>query len=313
MLRLLFIVSCIAVPVAASEPPITAIAFGPKGDHVVGVSQRGLQIYRWPGLELTRTLGASMPNVHAVAFSQDGKHFAVGGGFPSEAGVVSVLSWPSGKTVATFTGHDDSVRAVAWLDNSRLISASMDRTIKQWDLQRKEPAATLAGHSRSVDALCLLSDGKILVSAGADQSLRVWELETGGLLRSLNQHTAVVNALALRPVENGLPMIASAASDRTIRFWQPTIGRMVRYIRLDAVPLSLAWFSDGKRIVAGCNDGHVRIVDSQELTVLRESPTIDGWAYAIKSHPTDESVVVAGSNAQIRRLNWKKVVGSANQ
>ena len=86
-------------------------------------------------------------------------------------------------------------------------------------------------------------DGKTLVSAGVDQSVRVWDLESAKLIRSLNQHTKPVHALALRPTEVGLPMVASAAGDRTIRLWQPTIGRMVRYVRLDAEPLNIAWQS----------------------------------------------------------------------
>jgi len=202
-----------------------------------------------------------------------------------------------------FDDHDDSVRSVAWLDDTRLLTASIDREIKLWDLEKKvNPVLTFKGHSRSVDAVCLLKDGKTLVSAGVDQSLRVWDLESAKLIRSLNQHTKPVHALALRPAEIGLPMVASAAGDRTIRLWQPTIGRMVRYVRLDAEPLNIAWLSDGSRIVASCVDGRVRVIDADEVKVVQTLTAIEGWAYAIGVHPSDGSVAVGGSNGQLRRV-----------
>ena len=299
-----------SAPGSPTEPPITAIAFAPSGESLVAVSQSGLHVFNWPNLKLVRTVDVSSPNLHAVAFSADGKHVAVGGGSPAEQGIVSVLSWPAAKLVATLDGHDDSVRAVTWLDKSRLISASIDRNIKLWDIKTGSAFSTLKGHSRSVDAVCLLPDRKILVTTGVDQSVRVWDLHASTLVHSLNQHTGNVQTLALRPAKGGLPMIASGSTDRTIRFWQPTIGRMVRYIRLDSEPLSMAWFHDGHRIAAACSDGHVRIVDTQQLRVMLDLSAVDGWAYAIRAHRSDGSIVVAGSNGQIHRFERHTLDGT---
>ena len=139
-----------------------------------------------------------------------------------------------------------------------------------------------------------------------DQSLRVWDLESAKLLRSLNQHTKSVNAVALRPAEDGLPMVAAAAGDRTIRFWQPTIGRMVRYVRLEAEPLNIAWMNSGTRILAACVDGRIRVVDPEEVEVTETLPAIDGWAYAIAVHPNDGSVTVGGTDGQLRRIELRE-------
>ncbi len=305
MLRLiLLLVAGLASPsVAATRPPITAIAFAPKGQSLVAVSQSGLHIFAWPELKLTRTIKLSIPNLHAVAFSPDEKLLAVGGGSPAEEGLVSLVSWPEGELVATLDGHhDDSVRSVAWVGPSRLISASIDRTIILWDLKTREAISTLTGHSRRVNAVCLLPESQMFISTGVDRSVRVWDLKSRTLVRSLNQHTGDVQTLSLRPSPGGLPMIASGASDRTIRFWQPTIGRMVRYIRLQSEPLSMAWLPDGRRLAAACSDGHLRLVDADELKLLGDLPAIDGWAYAIQVHPSDGSIAVAGSNGQIRRI-----------
>ena len=292
-----------SLSVVANEPPITALAFTPEAKQVVAVSQSGIHVYSWPELDHKRAIRTSALNLHCLAFSPNEKYLAVGGGAPSEEGVVEVFSWPEGEPVTRFDSHKDSVRSVVWQDDVKLLSGSIDRDIKLWHLKKETNAvSTLKGHSRSVDAICLIENGRTLVSSGADQSLRVWDLESGSLIRSLNQHTKPVNALRLRPIKGGLPMVASAARDKTIRFWQPTIGRMVRYIRLDSEPLNIAWLKDGSRILASCKDGHLRVIDPVQVVVTQDLSSIDGWAYSIAVHPTDGSVVVGGTNGQVRRV-----------
>ena len=77
---------------------------------------------------------------------------------------------------------------------------------------------------------------------------------------------------------------------------------MVRYIRLDSEPLNIAWLKDGSRILASCKDGHLRVIDPVQVVVTQDLSSIDGWAYSIAVHPTDGSVVVGGTNGQVRRV-----------
>ena len=314
-LALLALATCWITDIVAAEPPITDIAFSPDGKIVIAASQAGLQIQRWPSLQRQRTIECEASNLHCLEFSSTGRYLAVGGGSPSEDGNVELFSWPAGEHVSTLVEHTDSVRALAWLSETRLASAGFDRSIRirenVLDGSALPPAQkdagslrTLNGHSRSVAALCFLNGQEILVSAGDDQSLRVWDLQKGVLIRSLNQHTKVVHDLALRPSDGGLPMIASASGDRTIRFWQPTIGRMVRYVRLESEPLCIAWL-DSDRVVAGCVDGHVRVVDANDVAVTTTQAAIDGWAYAIAVNAVDGTVAAAGTAGQIRRVDLR--------
>ena len=298
--------TCLLLGVAsvalAIEPPLTDVAFDPLGNSVVATSQSGLQVYSWPNLKRQRTVETSASNLHCVTFSPSGKRLAVGGGDPSEQGSVELFSWPALESTAIDRRREDSVLAVAWRDATRLVTSGLDREIKMSSLDSDEPPRSFKGHSRGVGDICLLQEGKTLVSAGHDHSVRVWDVESSQLVRSLNQHTERVRAAALRPAVTGLPMVATAAADRTIRFWQPTIGRQVRYVRLEAEPLDIAWFQDGSRVVAACVDGRIRAIDPEEAKVTQNLPAIAGWAYAIAVHPSDGSVVVGGVNGQIRRI-----------
>ena len=130
---------------------------------------------------------------------------------------------------------------------------------------------------------------------------RVWDADTGALIRSLSQHTGAIHALALHPSTDGLPMLASSATDRTIRFWQPTIGRMVRYMRLPSAALAIVWIGD-ETMVASCRDGKVRVVNTFNLSIEQERPAVTELGYALALHPTDGSVAVGGVNGEIRRV-----------
>lgn len=308
--QLLCIAACVllACVARATEPPITAVTFAPDGRSVVAVSQSGVQEFSWPQLQLKRTISVASANLHCVAFSPDVQMLAVGGGNPAEEGSLHCYSWPDGKLVSTIANHSDSVRSVAWVDSTRVVSASLDRVTALTQVTDETTASRqmYSGHSRGVSDVLLLQNGKMMVTAGDDQSVRVWELDSGKLVRSLNQHTKPIHSLAIRPTTSGLPVVASAAGDRTIRFWQPTIGRLVRYVRLDSVPLRIVWVSEDK-IAASCIDGRVRIVDFNEVKVLHSLEAIDGWAYTLGVHPNDGSVVVGGSKGQLRRIELPEV------
>ncbi|MDE0685810.1 MAG: hypothetical protein OXI63_23010 [Candidatus Poribacteria bacterium] len=283
-------------------PPITSLAFSPDGKSVVACSQAGLHVYDFPTLSLQRTIEVSAHNIHDLAFSPNEDQLAVGGGNPAIKGIIEIFSWPEGKSLRILSEHRDSVTAVAWRDASSLASASLDRRIIIWDLPTGTAIEQLEGHSKGVSSLCFLSDKDILVSTGIDQSVRVWDLISGELIRSMNNHTLPVHDLALRPSDVGLPVIVSAGDDRTVRFWQPTIGRMVKFARLEEAPLDTAWLNDGSKVVAVCTDGAVRFVDPNSVEVTGEIHALNGWAYALAVHPKDDSVVVGGQNAQIRRI-----------
>jgi len=294
---------CLAAsPARAGDPPITSLAFAPDGKSIAACSQAGLRIYSWPGLKPGRKLETSALNLHDVSFSPGGGRIAVGGGIPADEGTVEIFSWPGGKPLHVLNDHKDSVMGIAWLSGSSIASGSLDHSVVLWDTGTGSPLKRLEGHSRGVASLCFLEKKKLLVSAGIDQSLRVWNLETGKLVHSLDNHTLPVHDLALRPGTEGLPMVASVSDDRSVRLWQPTIGRMVRFARLKTRPLAVGWLPDSSRIVSACTDGNLRLVDPLEVKVTRTLPAGAGWIYSMAVHPLDGSIAAGSSDGRIRRI-----------
>ena len=300
LLALLFLL-CGGAQVGAAEtaPPVTVIRFAPDGQSCVAGSQAGLVQYAWPSLTRLRHFDVDVENIHDMRFSPDGAVLAVSGGIPAVEGRVAFFEWPSGVSVHLSSDHDDAIMGIAWRNNQQFASAGLDRrlltcrfadgfgVIRQFN-----------GHSRGVTTVTWIES--LLVSAGIDQSLRVWDTRTGQVVRTLNNHTQRVNQLARRPGKHALPMVASASDDRTVRFWQPTIGRLVRFVKLSSVPLDLAWLPTGATLVVATADGYIHAVDPDTARLMISRMAVDGRAYSIAAAPDGRHVAVGGRHGQIR-------------
>jgi WD40 repeat protein len=272
------------------------------GNTILAGSQAGVVSHSWPSLDKTGPITSFIANVHDIEFSPDGKLLAIAGGDPSEQGTVEVLTWPSGMSVRRWSDHDDTVVCLAWLDDQTVACASLDHQLSIYSLGTQQPVAALRGHSKGVTAVAAM--GLTLVSAGLDQHLRVWDRRSWALMRSLNQHTQPVLGLATRPLSEQaeVPMVASIGEDRTVRFWQPTIGRMVRFARVEAIPLALAWTVNGSAVLVTCSDGRIRQIDPDTAALQHEYMGVEGWGYSIAIHPQDRSFAAGGSGGQLRRF-----------
>ena len=192
--------------------------------------------------------------------------------------------------------------SIAWQTNSTIVSGSLDKEVRLWNIETDKVERSFLGHSRGVTNVRFLSDGKTLMSAGSDQSIRVWNADTGELIRSLAMHTKPIHDIAVRPTNEGLPMIASASDDRTVRLWQPTIGRMVRFAKLSARPLNVDWLPDGSRVVAVCTDGNAYTIDPDTVEVTNVTRVMNGWAWAMQVDPTTLTLTVGGPNGTIKAV-----------
>ena len=290
---------------AASDAPVPPLAFAPGEQQVLVGSQAGLAVYTW--LELELELTTKLRHIHDLSFAPTGDFFAAADGRPGQKGTVEVFHWPGGELVYRVSPHADLVYGVAWSPDAKFwTSASYDRAVEVRDSRNGQRVREIRGHSHPVLAACYTSDGGLLITAGADQSLRVWNAQRGGKVRVLENHTGAVLDLAARPrsPSEELPMVASVSEDRTLRFWQPTVGRLVRFARLEAKPLAVVWTADGKYAAIACNDGHVRVVDPETADVVADLPAVDGWAHALAASAKDE-FLVGGARGQLTRIRLK--------
>jgi WD40 repeat protein len=286
---------------AEPAPPIVALAITPDGGHILAASQAGVQVLSLPQLEVKQSLATKLAHVHDLAFAPDGKSLALAGGAPAEQGRVEVWQWPDAKLKTTLAAGGDLAYRAAWSpDNSRLAVACGDKKVRIVPVGGGEPKVYEC-HSAAVLATVWLTADELVLSGSVDQSIRVLEPATGAVRRSLDNHTAAVRDLAVRPGKHDGPvLVASGGADRTVRFWQPSIGRLVRFVRLPSAPNALAWTPSGSHVLVACEDGRLRSIDPDTLRIIEFARRLDGVAYAVAILPDGSAAILAGAGGQLR-------------
>ncbi|CAF1329450.1 unnamed protein product [Rotaria sordida] len=120
----------------------------------------------------------------------------------------------------TFEGHTHYVMQIAInsKDDSNFASASLDHTIKVWQLGSTEAAFTLEGHEKGVNCVnyCLDDDKPYLVSGGDDHLVKIWDYQNKTCIQTLEGHSQNVSCVAFHPE---LPIILSGSEDGTVKLW----------------------------------------------------------------------------------------------
>ena len=78
----------------------------------------------------------------------------------------------------TLEGHTDIVNSASYSpDGRKIVSASVDKTIKIWDANTGSCLQTLTGHIDSVRSASYSPDGTKIVSASYDNTIKIWSAE----------------------------------------------------------------------------------------------------------------------------------------
>ncbi|KAJ7792912.1 coatomer subunit alpha-2 [Mycena olivaceomarginata] len=197
----------------------------------------------------------------------------------------------------TLHGHLDYVRTVQFHHEMPwIISTSDDQTIRIWNSTSRNCIAILTGHSHYDD---------LVVSASMDQTVRVWDISglrkgspnSGGpgnfetfdtfstVKYVLEGHDRGVNYAMFHPT---LPLIISAADDRTIKIWRmsETKAWEVDSCRGHFNNVSTALFHPKHELIVSCGeDKTVRVWDLAKRTAIQTFRRENDRFWVLASHP----------------------------
>ena len=132
-------------------------------------------------------------------------------------------------TLLDLRGHTDFVKSVSLQsDCSRIVSGSLDGTIRVWDAETGEEvvkAFKLASNA-SIHSVSFSPDGKHVVSGSSDSRVGVLAVSGDVIIEHLRLegHSEAVTCVAFSPDGK---YIASGSLDRTVRIWGVMTGKEI--------------------------------------------------------------------------------------
>lgn len=246
------------------------------GDRLLSAS-KDKQWLAWspPGRDwtLAKTLGdgkAADPfvdRVTALAFSPDGSRLVTGTGVPSRGGRIALWDAASGERLAANDeAHKDTLTAFAFSpDGSRFASASTDKLVKVFETETLTEQQTFEGHTNHVLDVAWNADDLSLATASADLKVKVWDLADGRVKSNVEGYSKEIGTVVYLGDSESL---VTASGDKAVKVANaplPEAGDTFLHVA-DA---SL----DGARIIAGGQDGVLRVWDGAAKTLITTFPS----------------------------------------
>ena len=211
--------------------------------------------------------------------------------------------WSDQALVRDLEGHTGAIASIAYsVDGRKLASASIDQTVRIWDVSSGKLEHTLSDHDDIVLAVAYSPSGNLLASAGYDRTVRLWDAETLQSLGSLNEHTSTIRALAFSPDGSKL---ATAGDDRVVLLWDlETKTKSGEFAGHVASVTTLAFSANGDQVASSSSDGTTIVWNSndgkQTATLSANDGSIRSLVYAASNDH-----LISGSDERVIRL-WQR-------
>jgi WD40 repeat protein len=260
-------------PKMALAEPVAALVYHPDR-QILAASGRGM-VYLFDATagDLQAKLQGQHPRVTALAFSRDGKQFAVASSAMGESHrvrwyAVADSGIPSASSEIVVNTHTDVIHNLAFSPDGKLLaSCGYDRLIKLWDVASpmKKELRVLKDHSDSVYGIAFSPDGKLLASAAADRAVKVWDVATGTRLYTLSESTDWLSTVAWSPDGRHL---AGGGVDKSIRVWEVSAqaGKIAHSVFAHEAPiLRLVYTADGETLYSLSEDRTIKAWDAKRM------------------------------------------------
>ncbi len=167
--------------------------------------------------------------------------------------------------------HEEAVVSTKWSpDGKFIITASVDKTAKIWDVQTGQILADLKGHQSELTDGIFSPDGKLVATTSNDATAKLWDAKSGRLLFTLNEHTSPVHEALFSSDSRWLA--TRSAWDQTIKVWDTQTGKLQAGIEsANKVPIRAFFNPDGNLLYAVFDNEFFQVWDWKAKKMIREA------------------------------------------
>ena len=275
---------------------VRALEFSPDGNELATSSDWGT------GQDATLfwDLTASPPKVvrqvpergRAVAFSPDGKHFAVSRPYAFE--LFDTQTWKA----LPFARGAWSGRCLAFVPGRNALAVGVaTRSVKVIDIDTGQ-VNTLAHHA-SVESLAVAPNGNLIAAIGSDGVLKVWNVDREAKRNAVDVG-GYIHGLSLSPDGQTL----AVGEDQTVKTFNVQTGEPKSELSGHSQRVgALAFFRAGTRLAAGSANwgtpGELKVWNLLTAKEAAQSPEFNAAVLAISISPDEKSLVVGGPQGDL--------------
>ncbi len=106
--------------------------------------------------------------------------------------------WMVGNRPTSHSSEEETSGTIT-ICQSNQMAASVDKTVRLWDVQTGQSKVVMVGHTGEVDSAVFSADGTLLASRSTDGTVRLWYVLTGQVKAVLSGHTNGVTGLLFSP------------------------------------------------------------------------------------------------------------------
>ncbi|MBS0267111.1 MAG: WD40 repeat domain-containing protein [Planctomycetes bacterium] len=175
-------------------------------------------------LERRLVTGPAVRTTH-LKFSSDGRYLAAA----NYGGGIRLWDLSTGQEVQNWQGHEQPATSVAVLPEGRVLTASLDDTVRIWDANGKGEVLGAKAGLFGVTSMAVSVDGKTAAWGGHRRKIVVWDLETARKRFEISISASMVWDIKFSP---DCQFLAVSGNDGTLQLYDARTGRVKKALEV---------------------------------------------------------------------------------
>ncbi|KAF5288983.1 hypothetical protein FQA39_LY03862 [Lamprigera yunnana] len=248
--------------------PVRAAKFVPRKNWIVtGSDDIQIRVFNYNTLERVHSFEAHSDYVRCIVVHPTQPYILTS----SDDMLIKLWNWEKGWACQqVFEGHSHYVMQIAInpKDNNTFASASLDRTLKVWQLGAATANFTLEGHEKGVNCVDYYHGGDkpYLISGADDRLVKIWDYQNKTCVQTLEGHAQNISAVTFHPE---LPVVLTGSEDGTVRIWHANTHRLESSLNYGFERVwTICCLRGSNNVVLGYDEGSILV------KVGREEPAV---------------------------------------
>ncbi|GFY57345.1 coatomer subunit beta' [Trichonephila inaurata madagascariensis] len=239
--------------------PVRAAKFVPRKNWIItGSDDMQVRVFNYNTLERVHILEAHSDYIRSIVVHPTQPFILTS----SDDMLIKLWNWEKQwSCTQVFEGHTHYVMQIVInpKDNNTFASASLDRTVKVWQLGSTTPNFTLEGHEKGVNCVDYYHGGDkpYLISGADDRLVKIWDYQNKTCIQTLEGHAQNISAVTFHPE---LPIIMTGSEDGTVRVWHANTYRLESTLNYNLERVwTVACLKGSNSVALGYDEGSIII------------------------------------------------------